>query len=243
MTGRLQGSAADFVRFVRAPVLRSADWPAPGNPGDLIWLFVVNCLIVVCLAAILFPAMLLFNVEMSGDMSNLFDRPVWQILAIVVVVGPIMEELIFRLWLTGLPRLVVPLGGLIAAVAGAQLLQQPDLTDTKSASILIIGALLAVALLIATIRVWKRPAPGWYVRIFPLVFWSQALLFGFVHVFNYAGENPAALLPFVLPQLVGGLVWGYARIRHGWWANIIMHMAYNLIATSGLLYVLFTGVN
>jgi len=61
-----------------------------------------------------------------------------------------------------------------------------------------------------------------------------------VHVFNYAGDNPATLLPFVLPQLVGGLIWGYARIRYGWWSNILMHMAYNLLATSGLLYVLVT---
>ena len=35
-----------------------------------------------------------------------------------------------------------------------------------------------------------------------------------------------ALLPFVLPQIVGGLIWGYARIRYGWCTPIIMHMAY-----------------
>ncbi|MEL6874527.1 MAG: CPBP family glutamic-type intramembrane protease [Pseudomonadota bacterium] len=238
---RLRGSATELVRFVRAPVLRSADWQAHGKSGDLIWLFVVNCLIVVCLAAILFPALLLFNVEMSGDMSNLFERPVWQILAIVVVVGPVMEELIFRSWLTGLPRLLIPLGGLIAVAAGVQLVQQPGLENTNQLIVIGAGVLLAVATLFAIIRFWNRPAPGWYVRIFPLIFWSQALLFGFVHVFNYAGDNPAALLPFVLPQLVGGLVWGYARIRHGWWANIIMHMAYNLIATSGLLVMLLAG--
>jgi membrane protease YdiL (CAAX protease family) len=69
------------------------------------------------------------------------------------------------------------------------------------------------------------------------------LLFGFVHVFNYAGDNPAALLPFILPQLVGGVIWGYARIRYGWWSNIVMHMGYNLVATSGLIYILLTVPN
>ena len=234
----MRESASGLVRFVRAPVLHSPDWKTQDSAGDLIWLFAVNCLIVICLAAILFPALLAFDVEMSGDMTSLFDRPVWQILAIVVVVGPIMEELIFRSWITGLPRVLIPLGGVALAFAGGQLI---DLDSTNQLIIILAGIILVIAALVAMIRFWNRPAPAWYARIFPLVFWAQALLFGFVHIFNYAGNNPAALLPFVLPQLVGGLVWGYARIRYGWWSNIIMHMAYNLIATSGLLFMLLVG--
>ncbi|WP_074203791.1 CPBP family glutamic-type intramembrane protease [Parasphingorhabdus marina] len=236
--GRLRESAAGLVRFVRAPVLHSPDWKTQGPASDLIWLFAVNCLIVVCLAAILFPALLAFDVEMSGDMTSLFDRPVWQILAIVVVVGPIIEELVFRSWITGQPRLLIPLGGVALAIAGGQLI---GFSNANQLIIVAAGALLMLVTLFAMIRFWNRPVPGWYARIFPLVFWTQALLFGFVHIFNYAGDNPAALLPFVLPQLVGGLVWGYARIRYGWWSNIIMHMAYNLIATSGLLFMLLAG--
>lgn len=241
VAGNLRASAVDLLRFVRAPTLTPADGQMPGKPADLIWLFALNCAVVAMLAIILFPAMLAFDIEMSGDMSELFDRPVWQILLIVVIVGPIMEELFFRTWLSGLPRLLVPLCAVIAWLAGSSALRGAGAAGPPSTELLLLGGVIAVALLSGLIWAWRKPVPQWYIRIFPLVFWTQALLFGFVHVFNYAGDNPAALLPFILPQLVGGLIWGYARIRYGWWSSIVMHMAYNLIATSGLLYILLTG--
>ena len=170
-------------------------------------------------------------------MSALLGLPLWHLVLIVVLVGPITEELIFRTWIAGTARWLILFSGLIAWIGGSQLLRQlgPE-ASSQSATIALI-AIISVAVLVGLTRFWKSPVPGWYVRIFPLVFWGQALLFGFVHVFNYAGDNQAAVLPFVLPQLVGGLIWGYARIRYGWWANIVMHMAYNLMAISGLIYV------
>ncbi|MEO9468077.1 CPBP family glutamic-type intramembrane protease [Parasphingorhabdus sp.] len=240
-SGKLRASAIDLVQYLRAPTLTPTDGQMSGKPTDLVWLFAVNCGVVALLAIILFPAMLLFDIEMSGDMSELFARPVWQILAIVVIVGPIMEELFFRTWLSGLPRLLVPLCAVIAWLIGSAALRESGASGPAPTELLLLGGGIAVAALIGSIWAWKKPVPGWYIRMFPGIFWIQALLFGFMHVFNYAGDNPAALLPFILPQLTGGLIWGYARIRYGWWANIIMHMAYNLIATSGLLYMLLAG--
>jgi len=185
--------------------------------------------------------MIFFEIEMSNSMSEMFDRPIWQILGLVVIVGPIIEELIFRSWLSGNPRLLVLFGGIVAWIGGSYALTAMGYSSADTVPLIVLVGLIAVAVLVSLISYWKRASPAWFVRIFPVIFWVQALLFGFIHVFNYEGGNPAALLPFVLPQTVGGLIWGYARIRYGWWSNILMHMAYNLIATSGLLYVLLTG--
>ena len=144
----------------------------------------------------------------------------------------------FRVWIIGTARWLILFSGLIAWIGGSSLLKALGLVAASQNAAIALLAVIAVAVLIGLIRFWKSPAPAWYSRLFPLVFWGQALLFGFVHVFNYAGDNQAAVLPFVLPQLVGGLIWGYARIRYGWWASITMHMAYNMIAISGLVYVL-----
>lgn len=237
---RLKTTAYDLLMYLRAPKLQVGGSQMPGQVTDLIWLFAVNCIIVATIAVILVPIMLAFGVSMSSEMSDLFQRPVWQLLLIVVIIGPIVEELIFRAWLSGSPRLLLPLFGLILWMALTYSYEQLGWSGPASMGATPLLALIAGSVLIAVIAFWKRPVPGWYVRIFPLVFWSQALLFGSVHIFNYAGDNPVALLPFVLPQMVGGLIWGYARIRYGWWANIAMHMAYNLIATSGLVYILLT---
>jgi len=237
---RLKQTAGDLLAFIKAPTL-AADAPVRSKFSDVAWLFALNCLIVAAFAAILFPVMIALDIEMSSDMSELFKRPIWQLLAIVVIVGPIMEELIFRSWLSGNPRLLVLFGGILAWIGGSYLLTQSGYSSTDPVPLVILAGAILLGLLVGLIRYWKRAVPDWFARIFPVLFWVQALLFGFIHVFNYEGGNPAALLPFVLPQTIGGLIWGYARIRYGWWSNIVMHMAYNMIATSGLLYLLVTG--
>ncbi|GAA0475157.1 hypothetical protein GCM10009096_16000 [Parasphingorhabdus litoris] len=242
-TDRLTATTRDLLTFLRAPKLADTELQRTGKPADLIWLFAVNCMIVAAIAIVLFPMMLAFDISMSNSMAGLFQRPIWQLLLIVVIVGPIVEELMFRSWLNGSPRLLIPVFGLLVWMGLTYSYEQVGWPGPAAIGTAVLLAIIVAAVLIGVILFWKRPVPGWYVRIFPVVFWVQALLFGSVHVFNYAGDNPAALLPFVLPQTVGGLIWGYARIRYGWWANIAMHMAYNLIATSGLVYVLLTRPN
>ncbi len=238
--GRLTATAGDLIAFLRAPKLDSADDQPLGKLPDLAWLFALNLIIVAAIAAILLPVMLLLDIKMASSMADLFNRPFWQLIAFVVVVGPIAEELLFRAWLTGSPRLLVPFFGVLAWLAASTGLLHVGWLDTKGPIAAVLLAVIVAAVIIGLFACWKRTTPRWFVKAFPLIFWSQALLFGFVHVFNYAGGNPVALLPFVLPQLVGGLIWGYARIRYGWWANIALHMAYNLVATSALLYMLLT---
>lgn len=238
--GRLRSTAHDLIAFVRAPTVRVRGHADDARAADVGWLFLLNCLVVLAIAMVLFPLMMVFGVEMSSDMTRLFDMPPWQILLVVVVVGPITEELLFRVWIVGTPRWLVIFLGLAAATGCLYGLRESGLSAYGLGAAVALIAIIAIAVAVGLVRFWKSPVPAWYARIFPLVFWAQALLFGFVHVFNYAGDSPAAVLPFVLPQLVGGLIWGYARIRYGWWSNIAMHMGYNLLATSSLIYMLLT---
>lgn len=238
--GRLRSTASDLVAFIRAPTLAARATGQDRRAADIAWLFLLNCLIVFAIAVVLFPIMIASGVEMSSGMSTLLNLPWMQILLIVVLVGPITEELIFRVWIVGTARWLIVFAGLAVWIGGSYVLRQSGLQTSGSIAAIALFGFVSVAILLGLIRFWKAPVPGWYIRIFPVVFWGQALLFGLVHVFNYAGDNPVAVLPFVLPQLVGGLIWGYARIRYGWWSNIILHMAYNLVVASGLLYVLFT---
>ena len=234
-------ASRDLATFLRSPRQQIVEQRGSHGLADLGWLFALNCLIVMAIAAVIFPLMIALEIEMSGNMAELFNRPAWQIFGIVVVIGPIVEELMFRSWLSGLPRLLIPFAGLIAWVGGSQLISRLGLGDSESIATLGFLGIILITTLVGVIKRWQRAAPGWFLRWFPVIFWIQAILFSLMHLFNYDGGNPAMLLPFVLPQLVGGLIWGYARLRHGWWANMAMHMAYNLIAVSGVLFVMLSG--
>lgn len=76
-----------------------------------------------------------------------------------------------------------------------------------------------------------------FLRCYPLVFWSYAAAFALIHVGNFDYSPKAAMLMplVVLPQLFGGLVFGYMRIRHGLAHAMLLHAAYNASLCSVLL--------
>ena len=53
-----------------------------------------------------------------------------------------------------------------------------------------------------------------------------ALLFAAAHLGNYEGAA-LVLLPLVVPQLLVGLILGYARVTYGLWSDILLHMLHN----------------
>ena len=43
----------------------------------------------------------------------------------------------------------------------------------------------------------------------------------------HATASPLALLPLVVPQLIAGLIFGYARVTFGLWSDMLLHMMHN----------------
>ena len=65
-------------------------------------------------------------------------------------------------------------------------------------------------------------------RCFPAAFYLSAAGFAALHAFNFGADEPSfALALLVLPQFVSGLIYGYARMRYGMWANVGLHSANN----------------
>ena len=144
---------------------------------------------------------------------------------------PILEEIIFRGWLSGRRRMLVAVAalvGFIASLAMARLIVGPAPFKTMA-------VLLLVWLVVGPMLIWKSKGdpPEWFVRGFPLLYVASALLFGLAHISNYDMSRPWVLLPFVVPQAIAGLIFGFARVRYGMWANIALH---------GLSNALFLGL-
>ncbi len=154
--------------------------------------------------------------------------------ALVVLLAPLAEEVLFRSWLTGRPpviaMVVVLMIGLVAVPAvivggdaGAQPSGAASIAMIASFALAIVGAPLAGLALL------KRPTPELFRRAFPVLFWVSALGFALVHLLNYTEGSLAILLPLVLPQFVLGAMLGYLRVHHGLVSAIALHAFHNAI--------------
>lgn len=211
----------DFAAYLRRPV-----WQVPGNlkaPGawrafGALWLLEVLGLVV------LLVVLTLYMKATGLPGPDAFDQvPREWLVPLVVLAAPVIEETVFRGWLAGRPRALWLLGGLAAMALGAMLL-----ADGTPLRLAVVGFVL-LAMPLGWFLLRKRAAPGWFARVFPVIFWGTALVFGLVHLSNYPSPGLLAL-PLVLPQVWAGLVFGFMRMRLGLGASMLAHAGANLLA-------------
>ena len=155
--------------------------------------------------------------------------PKW--LAIIIVGAPIAEELVFRSWLSGRP------GHVTAAVALLVGIALPILSGPQGHPILLLGS-LAIAVVVAIgLLAWLRKHPPfpWFSRHFAWFYAASTLLFALAHLTNYTQGAALILLPLVVPQLLVGLILGYARVTYGLWSDMLLHMLHNGLLISLVL--------
>ncbi|WP_409012632.1 type II CAAX prenyl endopeptidase Rce1 family protein [Dyadobacter sp. 3J3] len=71
--------------------------------------------------------------------------------------------------------------------------------------------------------------------LFKWLYYISALLFGFIHIFNYQFNDTHYLfIPFITTgQLFGGLMLGYIRIIYGFWYDVLLHALFNSLMIGG----------
>jgi hypothetical protein len=221
-----------FYAFVRSPKLPRQTTPfgkaAIGQVGALLvldWATSI-CFILVYVTAEKAGAHL---PKPSFDLKN-------AALALVVLVAlgaPLIEEFVFRLWLRGKP-FQVALALVPWLVVGTLLLANyAHLGRGGTISLL---AACGAAIVLLLIVAWRRSeTPAWYYRIFPTAFWLTTVAFALAHLSNYKESISTLLLLMVIPQFIGGMIMGYARVTYGMWANLSLHIARNSLAMAMVL--------
>jgi membrane protease YdiL (CAAX protease family) len=158
--------------------------------------------------------------------QNELETLAWGIgtLALIVVFAPIMEEVMFRSWMSGRPGHILA----VLALGGGALVLYVDAAGGAASPGAIIGLLATLVAAAGAIYAFRhRGALGWFARAFPVFFWLSALGFATIHIWNYTeGSGPLVFL-LVIPQLVAGTIFGYARVHYGLWSAIALHMLHN----------------
>ena len=245
-TLHLKQTASDLWLFLKNP----KDQPAALDSNAYKWrilllLLVIDILLVLALMG---PIQLIewlgWHVSDShAVMETMRSLPVWAYLLLGVLIVPLIEELIFRYGL----RFKSGYMALLAVVAAIALgVLAFNLFPLEGA----IGAwvILGMALMLYTLNgdaithFWERV----WDKVYGVYFYLVAFAFGLLHIVNFTGFDYASaavlLIPIlVAPQILGGLLLGYMRVKHGFRWGFYLHASHNALffglafATMGML--------
>jgi membrane protease YdiL (CAAX protease family) len=211
-----------FAAFLRRPVVpERVTGIRLGALAGTLKLFALDAVLMAGLIGLIAVATALGFKVPENAIDNIKLGPV--MLAAIVVFAPLGEELIFRSWLSGRP------GHVTAAIALVLGIAIPTLSGMQAHPVLFAGGLAIGAVLAVALAVWLRRhrAMPFFSRHFAWFYAAASLLFALAHLTNYTQGGGAILLALVVPQLVVGLILGYARVTYGLWSDMLLHMLHN----------------
>lgn len=172
----------------------------------------------------------------AGDYHGFLDRPLYYI-TMAILIGPIVEETIFRLGLSFKHQTVALWLGLLPASIAGYLL---DYTENwiLMASMILIGIVLYWLVMRYTCdEQWAQ----WRSDYLHPAIWISAIAFGLMHL--QFSVLTWFLLPYCLaivlrPGLVGCIL-TYVRVNLGFWWGVLFHAANNLSGAALLLLAVY----
>ena len=221
----LTGEWARVRAFVARPRLPDPVEPRPSHPvAALLRVFLLDLALMATLA-IIAAIVIASGIELpESSLANLAVTP--GLIAAILIVAPVGEEIAFRGWLSGRKRDVLACVVFLGGMGATAWLGASDMTGAAIWSI----AALTFTLGLTVILFWTarhRPAMRWFSGLFPLLYWLSTLAFACVHLFNFEEGALFVLLPLVLPQFVLGALLGYMRVTYGLGTSIVLHALHN----------------
>lgn len=244
----LRAEWSQLARFLKRPTL-----PRRAAPPRLSSLVAIGRLLVLDFT-VMFALLLIAGTVVSTGVdvpeTALAGVEIGPAIIFAVVIGaPLVEEILFRGWLSGRPgHMLAPIVLAGATMGLALLLAASGFsygTDALESGLAAIGLAAVAGTLLALMVLYifrKRDAMGWFARAFPIFFWLSTLGFSLVHLFNFQPDQMVMALPLVLPQFFTGMLLGYARVNYGLWSSILLHLLHNAAFISLVLLAGSAGV-
>ena len=158
---------------------------------------------------------------------------------LIVFIGPLIEEILFRGWLTSKISFIYLFFIVLFYVCISMLINSPVYTQDIN-NLLWVKFIIAIILgVIASKFIFTRNIHAFLNDRFPFLFYISSGIFALTHIINFHLTNLWYLVPvfpFVLPQLAFGLIIGYQRVKYGFFAGLFLHIVNNLIVFGVTLY-------
>lgn len=233
-TLNLKQTVANLLAFLKKPT----DSPETNTPTKGKLRELLNLLLLKALVALVFTT-LIWAVSKAGWYKTdnhavdamLRSIPIWAALLSGILLIPMLEELMFRFGLrfrrgyfTFLSWILLLVGGIYAF----KMLPLPWALGTAGilVALMVIYQLKANAIGGYLERIWPR--------VYGILFYSVAIVFGLIHLINFTDFNYASLAVLLIPVLVGSQIWGgllmgYMRVKYGFFWGFFLHAAHNAV--------------
>ncbi len=181
------------------------------------------------------------------------NTPTIYVILLVFFLGPISEELTFRLPLRytsyGLGVFFTFFLILILEIAVALNYQLKGIADNYLDKLGIANFLLILLAFIigfswlagSVLNVWvnKKRIEEFYKKYFIFLFYASVVIFALAHVFNFSNykEIWLASIFLVAPQLFLALILSFIRMRYGLTWSIVYHVMHNSLASLSVLFL------
>jgi len=227
-----------FLTFLRRP--RLTDPPYENVASKIaagFWLFILSLVITMGFGVLALPFMLMAKAAPGDQLQQVLTQSLPSIVVSMILLGPLIEEIIFRGWLTGTWRSFAGSALFLAVVFGGAPLMTKFFGGPLIVKQLILAGLGLVTIwMLAPIDRGTRVTG--YERAFPFLFWGQGIVFGVLHYHNVAAGSAIISLLSTLPLIACGWLWGYARIALGMNGAVMVHAAYNVPVAFGMIVLM-----
>ena len=174
--------------------------------------------------------------------QNAQSSTVWQFLFWAAILAPLVEELLFRGWISKkrwLFGILFPLHALVVGWTLATLVFYKNF-EINPLQYFFVG--LAISVVFFVVWIIKMASDSFdkkplFTTLKPWVFtttiWYSAVIFGFAHSTNWieVGQFWYLIPLLVIPQLIGGISLVFIRVKLGLQYSIMGHFILNLLVT------------
>ena len=195
--------------------------------------FMIAIVLVILMSALSVLIKHFFSIEISKNWNDGMKKivKVHNPILVMTVIGPITEEILFRLWLSfKRSHLIISLT--VICLVLIIKLNHASLYNINLSKALFYSLVLAVIGGMALFLILKLCRFGNFKnKYFHVFYWCSCIGFGLIHILNFAPLKPAIFWAypfFILPQLVAGSFLGYLRVKNGFFWALLMHSLINL---------------
>jgi hypothetical protein len=182
------------------------------------------------------------RISVNTLLDNLSSKNKLYFFTVSVLVGPMIEELGFRLCLRYSSNNLVIMIGALGFTAFRKVFGDGDSWGMKIilfstvASLILSGTTFFFFKLHSTLRLSSKKIWQKYGKF---ILYASITIFSFFHIFNYKVTIYSIILApiVVMPQIILGIFLSYVRLKFGILYSVILHTVNNLLGF--LMYILF----
>lgn len=219
----------EVIAFVISPNNKSKNLSVTEKLKSLILLFILK---------FTFTLLLIFIIRLFIDNENIAliklksNLSPFLLFLIGVLLVPFIEEIIFRLSLIFKPIFLSLACSLLFYIVLSKFYFKTNYLFLDSTLLLRLVLALIIGILVFTItsKFYNQLTIFWNNN-FKWIYYISVIVFGFFHILNYQiGPQDFIIVPLlVLPQLLGGVILGFIRIKYGFVYCCIFHSCFNVL--------------